>query len=53
MAILEEAFMKAASSDEFKAFTVTRKQESLVRSGAEIMAKLRNDSEFFGEVINQ
>ncbi len=53
VAILEEAFLKAASSDEFKAFTVTRKQESLVRNGEEIMAKLRSDSEFFGEIINK
>ena len=29
VAVLEKAFVKAASSDEFKAFTVTRKQESL------------------------
>ena len=53
VAILEEAFLKAASSDEFKAFTVTRKQESLVRNGEEIMAKLRSDSEYFGEIINK
>ncbi len=53
VAILEEAFLKAASSDEFKAFTVTRKQESQVRNGEEIMAKLRSDSEFFGEIINK
>ena len=51
VAILEEAFMKAASSDEFKAFTVTRKQESLVRNGEDIMTKLKNDSEFFGKII--
>ena len=53
VAVLEEAFVKAASSDEFKAFTVTRKQESLVRNGEEIMTKLRGDSEYFGEIINQ
>ncbi|MEJ6689989.1 MAG: tripartite tricarboxylate transporter substrate binding protein [Paracoccaceae bacterium] len=53
VAILEEGFMKAASSDEFKAFTVTRKQESLVRNGADIMTKLKADSEFFGKIINQ
>ena len=51
VAILEEAFMKAASSDEFKAFTVTRKQVSLVRSGADIMTKLKSDSEIFGKII--
>lgn len=53
VAVLEEAFMKAASTDEFKAFTVTRKQESLVRNGEDIMAKLRADSEFFGKIINK
>lgn len=53
VAILEEAFMKAASSDEFKAFTVTRKQESLVRTGEEIMTKLKADSAFFGEIIKK
>ena len=50
---LEEAFLKAASSKEFKAFTVTRKQESLVRNGKEIMAKLKADSEFFGKIIKK
>jgi tripartite-type tricarboxylate transporter receptor subunit TctC len=53
VAVLEEGFTKAASSDEFKAFTVTRKQESLVRSGADIMTKLKGDSEFFGEIIKK
>lgn len=53
VAILEEAFMKAASSDEFKAFTVTRKQESLVRNGEDIMTKLKADSEFFGKIIKK
>ncbi len=53
VAVLEEAFIKAASSDEFKAFTVTRKQESLVRNGVDIMTKLRSDSKIFGEIINQ
>lgn len=53
IAILEEGFLKAASSDEFKAFTVTRKQESLVRNGAEIMTKLKGDSEFFGNIIKK
>ncbi len=53
VAVLEEAFLKAASSDEFKAFTVTRKQESLVRNAEEIMVKLKGDSEFFGGIINQ
>lgn len=53
VAVLEEAFMKAASSDEFKAFTVTRKQESMVRNGADIMAKLKGDSEFFGKIIKK
>ncbi|PWQ99645.1 tripartite tricarboxylate transporter substrate binding protein [Leucothrix arctica] len=53
VAILEEAFMKAASSDEFKAFTVTRKQESLVRNAKDIMAKVKADSAFFGEVIKK
>lgn len=52
VAILEDAFLKAANSDEFKAFTVTRKQESLVRNGAEIMAKLKGDWDFFGSIIN-
>ncbi len=51
VAVLEDAFMKAASSDEFKAFTVTRKQESLVRSGEDIMVKLKGDSEIFGKII--
>ena len=53
VAVLEEAFMKAASSDEFKAFTVTRKQESMVRNGEDIMAKLKADSEFFGKIIKK
>lgn len=53
IAILEEGFLKAASSDEFKAFTVTRKQESLVRNGADIMTKLKGDSEFFGNIIKK
>lgn len=53
IAVLEEGFLKAASSDEFRAFTVTRKQESLVRNGAEIMTKLKGDSEFFGKIIKQ
>lgn len=52
VAVLEEGFMKAASTEEFKAFTVTRKQESLVRNGEDIMAKLRDDSAFFGKIIN-
>jgi tripartite-type tricarboxylate transporter receptor subunit TctC len=52
VAVLEEAFLKAANSDEFKAFTVTRKQESLVRNGAEIMTKLNGDWDFFGSIIN-
>lgn len=51
--ILEEAFLKAASSDEFKAFTVTRKQESLVRNSEEIMQKLNGDWDFFGSIIKQ
>jgi len=53
IAILEEGFLKAASSDEFKAFTITRKQESMVRNGAEITKKLQGDSEFFGKIIKQ
>lgn len=53
IAILEEGFLKAASSDEFKAFTVTRKQESMVRNAADIMTKLKGDSEFFGNIIKQ
>lgn len=53
IAMLEEGFMKAASSDEFKAFTVSRKQESLVRNGEDIMTKLKADSEFFGKIIKQ
>ncbi|MBU2868081.1 Bug family tripartite tricarboxylate transporter substrate binding protein [Pacificibacter marinus] len=52
IAVLEDAFLKAANSDEFKAFTVTRKQESLVRNGEEIMAKLNRDWDFFGSIIN-
>lgn len=51
--VLEEAFLKAASSDEFKAFTVTRKQESLVRNSEEIMQKLNGDWDFFGSIIKQ
>ncbi len=53
VAVLEEAFLKAASGDEFKAFTVTRKQESLVRNGEEIMQKLKGDWDFFGSIIKQ
>lgn len=52
VAILEEAFTKAANSDGFKEFVVSRKQESLVRSGEDIMTKLKGDSEFFGKIIN-
>lgn len=53
VAVLEDAFTKAANSDEFKEFVVSRKQESLVRNGEEIMEKLKGDSEFFGKIINQ
>lgn len=53
VAMLEDAFTKAANSDEFKEFVLSRKQESLVRNGEEIMTKLRGDSEFFGEIINK
>lgn len=53
VATLEEAFTKAANSDAFKEFVVIRKQESLVRSGEDIMTKLKGDSEFFGEIINK
>ena len=53
VAILEDGFTKAANSDEFEKFVVSRKQESLVRNGEDIMEKLKSDSEFFGKVINQ
>jgi len=51
--VLESVFIKAANSDEFKKFNDGRKQQVYIRTGDEIMKKLKNDFLTFGEIINK
>ena len=48
---LEAAVLEAAKSDAFKAFVDERRQDHILRSGDEILDKVKQDQALFGEML--